>query len=178
MMKIALTLIACASAVALIAAAGPKKPAFTLASATFAEGAAIPQANSYDGYGCTGKNLSPELHWSGTPIGTKSFALTIFDPDANAGKGWWHWVVYGIDPTTKQLAEGEPSPGLEGTTDFGKKEYGGPCPPVGDAPHHYMITLYALDATVGGSLTGPALLKAIDGHVLDKAVLMGRFGRP
>ena len=77
------------------------KSTFVLRSNAFTNGATIPHEYAYDGYGCTGKNVSPELEWSGVPAGVKSFALTVFDPDANKGKGWWHWVVYGIDPKTR-----------------------------------------------------------------------------
>jgi hypothetical protein len=171
------SIIIIAAAIALIAAAKPTPAPFTLSSADFAGGATIPQADAFDKGGCPGKNTSPELHWSGAPSGTKSFALTVFDPDARAGKGWWHWVVYGIDAKTAGLAKNEPFPGLEGATDFGSTGYGGPCPPPGDTPHHYIFTLYALDQSVGGSLDGPQLLKAIEGHVVGKATLVGRFGR-
>lgn len=150
---------------------------FVLGSKTFTDGGTIPHENSYDHYGCSGKNLSPELHWSGAPKGTTSLALTVFDPDANKGKGWWHWVVYGIDPATTSFAEGGPVTGLEGKTSFGSEGYGGPCPPPGDTPHHYVFTLYALDQTVGSKMDGPQLLAAIKGHVLGKAQLIGRFGR-
>jgi Raf kinase inhibitor-like YbhB/YbcL family protein len=169
------TAVIVAASFAVIAAAKPAAPAFTIASADFSSGGTMPTADAYDKGGCPGKNISPELHWTGAPAGTKSFALTVFDPDAHGG--WWHWVVYGIDPETADLAQAEPFPGLEGKTSFGTSGYGGPCPPVGDAPHHYIFTLYALDAAVGGSLTGPQLLKAIDGHVLGKASVVGRFGR-
>ena len=153
------------------------QPHFVLASTAFANGATMPHEYSYDAYGCTGKNVSPELYWSGAPRGTKTFALTVFDPDANKGKGWWHWVVYGIDPKTNALAKGVASPGVQGKTSFGTTGYGGPCPPPGDEPHHYVFTLYALDTTLGGSLDGPQLVAAVKGHVLGKAQLVGRFGR-
>jgi Raf kinase inhibitor-like YbhB/YbcL family protein len=170
-----LTSIALVSAIATIAAANASGAGFVLASADFASGGTIPTADAFDKGACPGKNVSPELHWSGAPAGAKSLALTVYDPDAHGG--WWHWIVYGIDPTVSNVAQGEPIPGLEGKTSFGTAGYGGPCPPVGDPPHHYIFTLYALDDAVGGSLTGPQLLKAIDGHVLGKAELVGRFGR-
>jgi Raf kinase inhibitor-like YbhB/YbcL family protein len=178
MMKVLTGIVAIIAAVAyLTAAQADAKTALALKSDAFPDGGSIPQENSYNASGCTGKNASPELHWSGAPKGTKSFALTVFDPDANNGGGWWHWVVYGIDRGTEELAEGEPFPGLVGKTSFGNTGYGGPCPPPGDQPHHYIFTLYALDETLGGSLDGPQLVKAVKGHVLGKAVLVGRFGR-
>lgn len=150
---------------------------FTLKSDAFSPGGTIPIEYTYNGLGCTGKNVSPELHWSGAPQGTRSFALTVFDTDANHSKGWWHWVAYGIAGGTRSLAKAEPFPGLEGKNDFGTSGYGGPCPPPGDSPHHYVFTIYALNEALGGSLNGPQLLDAVKGHILGKAQLVGRFGR-
>lgn len=161
---------------------------FSLSSPAFKNGAMIPQRFSYRGYGCSGENVSPALRWSGAPSGTKSFALTVFDPDA-PGKGWWHWVAYDISPKLNGLAEngggiaaGSPvSHASEAMTSFGKPGYGGPCPPVGDKPHHYMFTLYALDvANLPGATsktTGPDLVALLKGHVLGKTQLLGRFAR-
>jgi len=110
----------------------------------------------YNGMGCTGQNISPALQWSNAPAGTKSFAVTAYDPDAPTGSGWWHWVMYNIPASTNGLAagagnprvllasRGAPSGSVEGNTDFGTKGYGGPCPPVGDKPHHYHFTVFAL----------------------------------
>jgi len=100
--------------------------------------------------GCKGQNISPALQWANAPAGTKSFAVTAYDPDAPTGSGWWHWVIYNIPATTTSLAAGAgngrnaPSGSVEGPTDFGTKGYGGPCPPVGDKPHHYHFTVFAL----------------------------------
>lgn len=176
-MKILAAFIAGALATALLSGACVAKSTFVLQSDSFKDGGTIPHEHAYNDYGCTGKNTSPELRWAGAPAETKSFALTIFDPDAGNGKGWWHWAVYGIDPATRELAAGEPYPGLESKNDFNTPGYGGPCPPPGDEPHHYIFTLYALDTPIGGKLSGPELLDAIKGHVLAKAVLVGRFGR-
>lgn len=150
---------------------------FVLKSAAFSNGGTIPHKYSYDSYGCTGDDVSPQLSWSGAPKATKSFALTVFDPDANKGKGWWHWVLYGIPASTVSLVSGVKAAGTEGPTSFGKPGYGGPCPPPGDTPHHYVFTLYALDDSPAGALDGPHLDAAIKGHILAKAVLIGRFGR-
>jgi Raf kinase inhibitor-like YbhB/YbcL family protein len=174
--------IAAALLALLVCSAAPSgaKSTFSLGSDAFVDGGTIPHRHSYNGYGCTGKNISPELHWSDAPEGTKSFALTVFDPDANKGKGWWHWVVYGIDPGTHSLAAGEPPAGVEGKTDFGTSGWGGPCPPPGDPPHHYVFTLYALNEdlqSASDTLSGPQLLDAIKDHTIGKATLVGRFGR-
>jgi Raf kinase inhibitor-like YbhB/YbcL family protein len=119
----------------------------------------------YNGFGCTGGNVSPQLAWSGAPSGTKSFALTMYDPDAPTGSGWWHWIVVNIPANTTQLAAGAsgktmPAGAQETRTDFGKPGYGGPCPPPG-APHRYVFTIYALkvekldlDAQATGAMAG------------------------
>jgi Raf kinase inhibitor-like YbhB/YbcL family protein len=120
----------------------------------------------FNGFGCTGGNVSPQLSWTGAPAGTKSFALTVFDPDAPTGSGWWHWVVVNIPVSAAQLPAGAsgakmPAGALETRTDFGKPGYGGPCPPASDPPHHYVFTLYALkvekldlDAQASGAMAG------------------------
>lgn len=107
----------------------------------------------FSGFGCTGKNISPQLSWNNAPEGTKSFAITMHDPDAPTGSGWWHWVVYNIPGSTTEIATGAgrsesaalPKGSMQGRTDFGMKGYGGPCPPEGHGPHRYIITVHALD---------------------------------
>jgi len=103
------------------------------------------------GFGCKGGNRSPQLSWGGAPAGTKSFALTCFDPDAPTGSGFWHWVLVNIPPTVTSLPLGAgdpvagklPAGALEVRTDFGKPGYGGPCPPEGEV-HRYLFTLFAV----------------------------------
>jgi len=105
-----------------------------------------------NGFGCTGQNLSPQLSWENAPAETKSFAITIHDKDAPTGSGWWHWVVFNIPTNTNELKQGAGDPSknllpkgaIQGMTDFGQPGYGGPCPPQGDQPHQYLITIYAL----------------------------------
>lgn len=110
----------------------------------------IVRSHVYNGMGCNGQNISPALSWSNAPAGTKSFAVTVYDPDAPTGSGWWHWIIYNIPATTTSLAPGAgnggnaPPGSVEGPTDFGTRGYGGPCPPVGDKPHHYHFTVFAL----------------------------------
>ncbi len=104
------------------------------------------------GFGCSGGNMSPELAWSGAPDGTKSFAITVFDPDAPTGSGFWHWVVVNIPPDASELALDAGNPRASNLprgarqvrTDFGAPGYGGPCPPSGDHPHRYIFTVYAV----------------------------------
>ena len=125
---------------------------FTLHSSTLQNGATMTMKQVFNGFGCSGENVSPELSWFGAPPGTKSFALTMYDPDAPTGSGWWHWVIFNIPTTTNEIPEGAGNkvvvlPGttaVQSMTDFGKPGYGGPCPPAGDTPHHYTLTIYAL----------------------------------
>jgi Raf kinase inhibitor-like YbhB/YbcL family protein len=106
----------------------------------------------YNGFGCTGENLSPELYWENVPTGTKSFAITMYDPDAPTGSGFWHWVVFNIPANTTELKTGAgniakglmPAGAIQSNTDFGQPGYGGPCPPEGHGFHQYLITIYAL----------------------------------
>jgi Raf kinase inhibitor-like YbhB/YbcL family protein len=106
----------------------------------------------YKGFGCTGDNISPELFWENPPIGTKSFAVTMYDPDAPTGSGFWHWVIFDIpaDATELKSDAGDlsknlaPSGSIQSATDFGQAGYGGPCPPQGHGIHEYLITVYAL----------------------------------
>ena len=102
-------------------------------------------------FGCAGGNKSPHLKWSGAPSGTKSFAVTCYDPDAPTGSGFWHSLVVNIPATVSELAEGTGSKGgmfrnMQIRTDFGAPGYGGPCPPQGDYPHRYLFTVFAVKA--------------------------------
>ncbi|MBV8365645.1 MAG: YbhB/YbcL family Raf kinase inhibitor-like protein [Candidatus Eremiobacteraeota bacterium] len=154
-----------------------------LASSAFTDGGRLPQSAAYNMSGCGGQNIAPALHWTGAPAETKSFALTMHDPDAHAPGGWWHWIVFNIPASRSDLnlnAQSAVQPWINGTTSFKSQGYGGPCPPPGPA-HHYNFTIYALDiATVPGAtgdMTGPQLVAAIEGHVLAKATLTGMYSR-
>ncbi|MDQ3100879.1 MAG: YbhB/YbcL family Raf kinase inhibitor-like protein [Bacteroidota bacterium] len=114
------------------------------------------QANDqqvFNAFGCSGKNISPQLAWRNPPEGTRSFAITMYDPDAPTGSGWWHWVVYDIPFSMKEIPAGAgsadgtglPKGATQSITDFGMAGYGGPCPPPGHGPHQYVITIHALD---------------------------------
>jgi len=140
------------------------------------------------GFGCAGGNKSPQLAWNGAPAGTKSFALTCFDPDAPTGSGFWHWLVVNIPPgaTELPLDAGNPAGGklpagaLQTRTDFGAPGYGGPCPPEGDHPHRYLFTLFAcsLDKLPVQADTSAAVVGFyLNFNTLAKASLMGLFKR-
>jgi Raf kinase inhibitor-like YbhB/YbcL family protein len=157
---------------------GGSAMAFELQCPAFAPGSEIPAP-----YTCDGRDRSPALRWTVPPPNTKGFALIVDDPDAPAGT-WVHWVLYGIGATVLELPEGVPAEdsvsgiGTQGVNDFGKVGYGGPCPPRGPA-HRYFFKLYALDVelTLPPRKTKADLLKAIEGHVLGQAELMGRYKR-
>lgn len=124
----------------------------TVSSTSWSAGETVPMRSVYDGFGCTGGNLSPQLSWSELPEGTQSLAVTIYDPDAPTGSGWWHWIVYDIPADTGAIEEGAgtkegealPEGALQARNDFGVHAYGGPCPPEGRDPHRYQIRVFAL----------------------------------
>jgi Raf kinase inhibitor-like YbhB/YbcL family protein len=135
-------------------------------------------------YTCEGRDVSPPLQWSGVPAGTKSLALIVDDPDAPDPKApktvWVHWVVYDIPPDATSLQEAAqkstlPRGAREGVNDWKRRGYGGPCPPIGR--HRYFHKLYALDAELAdlGEPTKAALEKAMAGHVLAQAELVGTY---
>lgn len=113
-------------------------------------GRPMTSVQEYKGFGCRGDNLSPALEWKNAPAGTKSFAITVFDPDAPTFSGWWHWVVYDIPATATGLPAGAaikaslPAGAKQGRNDYGEYKFGGACPPVGDKPHHYVFMVHAL----------------------------------
>ncbi len=151
---------------------GEEAGGMKIESRAFMPGGTIPAR-----YTCDGPDVSPPLRITGVPPGAKSLALIVDDPDAPGGT-WVHWVVWNIAPDTAAVGEGRAPGGAEqGTNDFGKRGYGGPCPPSG--VHRYFFRLYALDARLepGGKATGADLERAMKGHVLGQAELVGRYGR-
>jgi len=164
------------------------RPRFTLSSVDIRPNGTIAMEQVFNGFGCQGQNISPALAWSRAPEDTKSFALLCHDPDApTGGAGWWHWLVVNIPATATSLekdagnADGTKLPaGAEHVnTDFGGPGWGGPCPPVGDKPHRYIFTLYALKTErldvsgASASLVG----YMVNANAIAKATLTGKFGR-
>jgi Raf kinase inhibitor-like YbhB/YbcL family protein len=143
-----------------------------LSSEAFGPGEQIPRRHA-----CDGEDVSPPLTWSGLPEGTRGLALICDDPDAPSGT-FTHWVAWGLDPGSEGLAEGEGAP-AEGRGDFGVPGYRGPCPPPGHGPHRYFFRLFALDAMpeVEPGADRDALERAIEGHVLETAELVGTYER-
>jgi hypothetical protein len=122
------------------------------------------------------------------PKGTKSFAVTMYDPDAPTGSGWWHWLIFNIPNNVHELKRGAGDPtknlapkgSIQSITDFGTKGYGGPCPPVGDKPHRYIITVYALDVRRLNldENTPPAMVGFfLNQHAIQKASIVAYYGR-
>lgn len=143
-------------------------PTFVLSSPELADGT-FPAAAYANGFGCTGGNVAPTLTWSGAPAGTQSFAVTMFDPDAPTGSGFWHWVGWNIPASTTTLTGGTVGGMVQGTDDAGVTGYLGPCPPPGDKAHHYTIRVLALDvADLGLPASASPAVDAftMGGHIL------------
>jgi Raf kinase inhibitor-like YbhB/YbcL family protein len=162
----------------------------TLTSPDIKEGGTIATEQIITGFGCIGGNVSPALSWSGAPAGTKSFAINMLDPDAPTGSGWWHWVVFNIPPDTTSLPKDAgdikknlmPAGAIQSRTDFGTGGYGGPCPPAGDKPHRYQITVFAVDVDKLPFAKNEEASAASVGfdlhfHAIAKTTLTGLYGR-
>jgi Raf kinase inhibitor-like YbhB/YbcL family protein len=162
--------------------------ALTLTSPDIKPNAKIADEQVFNGWDCTGKNMSPALNWSGAPKGTKSFAISLYDPDAPTGSGFWHWVVANIPADTSSLPKGAgdpnanalPAGALQVKNDFSAIGYGGPCPPKGDKPHRYQITLFALNVDkldLDQNASAAVVGFYVHAHTLAKATLTGYWGR-
>ena len=148
------------------------KKSMLIQSSAFAHNQTIPKK-----YTCDGENINPTIAFSNIPKGAKTLALIVDDPDAPVGL-WVHWILFNISSDTKEIKEGSmPKGAVEGTTNFGKPGYGGPCPPGGE--HRYFFKLYALDTELDlpSSADKETLEEAMVGHVLDKAELVGLYSR-
>jgi Raf kinase inhibitor-like YbhB/YbcL family protein len=147
-------------------------PELELTSESFDHGEPIPERHT-----CSGNGSSPPLGWDFVPEGTRTLALIVHDPDAPSGD-FVHWLAWNIDPADGGIDEDKPAP-VQGTHDFGRPGYAGPCPPPGHGPHRYYFHLYALDAELDleEGAAREQLEDAIDGHVLAEAELIGTFER-
>lgn len=157
----------------------------------------IDEAQVFNSFGCSGKNISPQLSWKNAPAGTKSFAITAYDPDAPTGSGWWHWLVFNIPKSVDHLKTGAsatstntagnskagkamPAGSIESMTSYGSTGFGGACPPEGDKPHRYIFTVYALntDEIKQGADARPELIGFfLNSHAIAKASIMAYYGR-
>jgi Raf kinase inhibitor-like YbhB/YbcL family protein len=160
---------------------------FTLSSPGLTDNAPLDarhaaSAMDVNGVACGGKNVSLALDWRGTPSGTQSFAITIYDPEGAKGLGIVHWIVYRIPASASSLGEGAapPAGSIGGINRTGKAGYYGPCPPMGEPAHHYVVQAYALDLpgdALPEALGRDGLLAAMKGHVLASSSLVVRYGR-
>lgn len=177
--------------------------AATLAGISFTVSAALPfslnsrdipaeqqltQNQVFNGFGCHGDNQSPQLTWKNQPPGTRSFAITVYDPAAPTGSGWWHWTVVNIPAQTRDLPAGAgnqnneklPAGAVQGRNDFGYSGFGGACPPEGDKPHPYQITVWALDVDklpIDKNASGALVGFMLNSHALAKAQLTATYAR-
>ncbi len=159
---------------------GAEAMAFTVSSDAFTDGSSIPAR-----YSCDGSDISPPLRWSDAPSGTRSFVLIVEDPDAPVGT-FIHWVVYDIPAIKDGLQEALPPRAeledgtKQGRNDFGRIGYGGPCPPRGHGIHRYFFVLKAIDIPSTGLPPGASkedVERAIEGHILGEAHIMGTYER-
>lgn len=161
---------------------------FKIIKSGIQDGVRLDEAYVLNGFGCEGANASPRIVWQGAPQGTKSLAITLYDPDAPTGSGWWHWVAFNIPAETTQIAYGAGDPAkdlmpkgtVQSRTDFGKPGYGGACPPQGHGPHRYQLSIHALntdklalDENASAAMVGFFL----GAHSLGKAQVTGIYNR-
>ncbi len=159
----------------------PPVPTFTVTSADLTDGQPVPKAHVHGSAG--GENVSPQLSWSGFPAGTKSFAITVFDPDAPTGAGWWHWQVVNLPASVTSLDRGAAAGGLpdgavEFRTDYGTYGYQGSAPPPGDQPHHYYFAVHALDVDhldLAPETTNAVVGFHLTAHTLARGVIVGTY---
>ncbi len=158
----------------------PEAPEFTLESTDFAPGGSLPTSARADG-----GNRNPELHWSGAPEGTRSFVVSLYDPDAPTGSGFWHWAVYGLPADTTSIPAGGsttlPEPAVTIANEMGAEEFMGAAPPPGDGPHRYFFTVTALDVESVELPEGarPSILGfTMREHVIGRSSLMGTMETP
>ena len=148
----------------------------------------LTETQVFSGFGCNGKNISPSLKWVNPPQSTKSFAVTVYDPDAPTGSGWWHWIIFNISPDINGLQTDAGNPqrnlapkgSIQSVTDYGKPGFGGACPPEGDKPHRYIFTVYALNVAKLDldEKTSPAMVGfSLNQHAIAKASLIAYYGR-
>lgn len=161
---------------------------FTLSSPDFKAGDTLAQRFEFNGFGCSGENKSPALQWSGAPAGTQSFAVTVYDPDAPTGSGWWHWSVINLPASVTSLpadagAVGDaklPAGARHVRIDYGVAAWGGTCPPPGDKPHRYIFTVHALKTPtldIPADATAALAGYMINANAIGKATLVAKYGR-
>lgn len=166
-----------------------KAAGFQLSSPDIKADSQIEKTFEFNGFGCSGENKSPVLQWSGAPAGTKSFAVTVYDPDAPTGSGWWHWSVINVPSDIASLNSDAgavggvnlPKGASQVRNDYGVASWGGMCPPPGDKPHRYIFTVYALKIDkleIPTDATSALAGYMINANTLAKASFTATYGRP
>jgi len=155
---------------------------FTLNSNTIKSGNFMSNEQVYNGYGCMGENISPDLLWSNSPSDTKGYAIIMHDSDAPTPGGWYHWVVVNIPASKTNLKKGEviAAPAVSCKTSFKTTGYGGPCPPVGHGKHRYTFTVFALDTaklSIEQGFAPDKVESIIKQHVLSSASITAYYER-
>lgn len=157
------------------------KEVFSVSSDSLKDGAMLTKDNEFDGFGCDGKNIAPNISWKNAPKDTKSFAFTVYDPDAPTGSGWWHYVVYDIPKETSKIDNAKlPAGAIAARHDGGERAYMGPCPPKGHGKHHYAFTVYALNVDkldLTKSATAAHVGYMINQHKIASAKITGIYQR-
>lgn len=162
--------------------------AFDLSSPDVPAGGTLTAKQVFNGFGCTGENISPKLVWKDAPADAKSFAVTVYDPDAPTGSGWWHWVIFNIPKNVTELPANTgnlksglaPKGSVQSATDFGKPGFGGACPPVGDKPHRYIFTVFALKVDklpLDKNATAAMVGFNLNANALGRASFTAHYGR-
>ena len=162
---------------------------FELSSPEIPANGTIPARFEFNGFGCKGDNQSPALQWRGAPAGTQSYALTVYDPDAPTGSGWWHWSVINLPADTAALPAGAgavgdaklPQGARQVRIDYGFAGWGGTCPPEGDKPHRYIFTVFALKVPkldIPADATAALAGYMIRANALGSASFTAHYGRP
>ncbi|RQS10042.1 YbhB/YbcL family Raf kinase inhibitor-like protein [Burkholderia sp. Bp8998] len=161
---------------------------FSLTSPEFTEQGTLAKAHEYNDFGGNGDNRSPALSWRAAPAGTRSFAVTLYDPDAPTGSGFWHWVAFDIPedadglPADTGAQDGAmlPAGAIHSANDYGVHGFGGACPPAGDAPHRYVFTLHALSVDklgIDASTPNAVARFLIHANTIDSASITAYYQR-
>ncbi|NQX88993.1 MAG: YbhB/YbcL family Raf kinase inhibitor-like protein [Halioglobus sp.] len=167
---------------------GVQADEFTLSSEAVPADSRLTDEYLFNGFGCSGDNVSPDLQWTPGPAGTQSYAVTVYDPDAPTGSGWWHWIVYDIpvDVTALSMGAGAvggtslPQGASHGPSDFGIHGFGGACPPEGHGDHRYVFTVFALKTDkldVPDDATAALIGFMLNANALATAQFTATYGR-
>ncbi|MFZ2619711.1 MAG: YbhB/YbcL family Raf kinase inhibitor-like protein [Alphaproteobacteria bacterium] len=150
-----------------------------MVSDSFSPDNEIFEGQVFNGFGCTGKNISPHVRWKNPPANAKTFAVTMFDPDAPTGSGWWHWILLDVPEDILDIGENRATYGTVYKNDYGVADYGGPCPPVGHGLHHYRLTVWALPQKLELPAESTAALVGYHLHAtaIASATIVGTYGR-